>query len=58
MHQQFVKKLRPMIRSRKNDIMLEFAFWDGDHSTTKDGIYELRSYKLQPGRLLEWENQW
>jgi hypothetical protein len=34
-------------------------FWDfksEDHAA--GGIYELRSYRLRVGRLLEWEQEW
>lgn len=43
---------------------LEFAFWyttpyDQQQSAAKlSSIYELRSYLLKPGNLLEWEQQW
>ena len=47
-----------MLRERKNQIMLEFAYWDSTIPTTPGGIYELRSYVLQGGRLLEWEHEW
>eukprot|EP00842_Homolaphlyctis_polyrhiza_P006047 jgi/Hompol1/6443/HPOL_001708-RA len=55
---QFSRQLRPMLRSRENQIMLEFAFWKSSAPMTTNGIYELRSYLLQPGKMLEWEHQW
>ncbi|KAJ3102203.1 hypothetical protein HDU97_000700 [Phlyctochytrium planicorne] len=57
-YQKFLKSLRPMLRSRESQIMLEFAFWDGSSPSFKDGIYELRTYCLKPGRMLEWEHEW
>ncbi|CAB4409612.1 unnamed protein product [Rhizophagus irregularis] len=57
-HQNFVKKLRPMLQNRKSQICLEFAFWATSPPAALGGIYELRSYRLKPGRLLEWENHW
>ncbi|KAH6559726.1 hypothetical protein BASA50_004980 [Batrachochytrium salamandrivorans] len=63
LHQAFQRKLRPMLRSRENQMMLEFAFWSSaaasKASTFDDSsIYELRTYLLKPGRMLEWEQQW
>ncbi len=54
---QFQRQLRPMLRSRENQIMLEFAFWEGVQPEP-NGVYELRSYLLKPGRMLEWETEW
>ncbi|KAI8849613.1 hypothetical protein BC829DRAFT_369222 [Chytridium lagenaria] len=58
MYQKFMKDLRPMLRSRESQIMLEFAFWEGSSPSFQDGIYELRTYRLKPGRMLEWEHEW
>ncbi|KAJ3213196.1 hypothetical protein HDU67_003174 [Dinochytrium kinnereticum] len=57
-YQKFLKELRPMLRSRESQIMLEFAFWEGSSPSFTDGIYELRTYCLKPGRMLEWEHEW
>ncbi|KAL2918781.1 hypothetical protein HK105_201615 [Polyrhizophydium stewartii] len=57
-YQQFQKKLAPMLRSRENQMMLEFAFWTSSAPITTNGIYELRTYLLKPGKMLEWEHQW
>lgn len=54
----FQRKLAPMLRSRSNQMLLEFSFWDGSAPAIPGGIYELRSYTLKPGRLLEWEQEW
>ncbi|KAJ3288678.1 hypothetical protein HK104_008034 [Borealophlyctis nickersoniae] len=56
--ESFERQLRPMLRSRSNQMLLEFAFWQGSPPTVHNGIYELRSYLLKPGRLLEWETEW
>ncbi|KAJ3393889.1 hypothetical protein HDU84_000852 [Entophlyctis sp. JEL0112] len=55
---EFMRKLRPMIVSRKNQIMLEFDFWYTSEPAKLGGIYELRTYNLKPGRLLEWKSEW
>ncbi|KND04086.1 uncharacterized protein SPPG_01528 [Spizellomyces punctatus DAOM BR117] len=57
-YQAFLRQLAPMLRSRQNQMLLEFAFWQGSSPEIHDGIYELRSYLLKPGRLLEWETEW
>jgi hypothetical protein len=53
-----MKKLLPMLRSRENQIALEFAFWNASTPYDYHHIYELRSYLLKPGRMLEWEQGW
>ncbi|KAJ3090886.1 hypothetical protein HK100_007327 [Physocladia obscura] len=55
---EFMRKLRPMITSRENQIMLEFDFWYTSEPFNHGGIYELRTYNLKPGRLLEWKLEW
>ncbi|KAG0342043.1 hypothetical protein BG004_005778 [Podila humilis] len=57
-YQKFIKDLRPMLRSRDNQICLEFAFWKSRPPVALGGIYEMRTYLLKPGNLLEWETNW
>ncbi|KAG0039360.1 hypothetical protein BGZ82_008582 [Podila clonocystis] len=57
-YQKFIKELRPMLRSRDNQICLEFAFWKSRPPVALGGIYEMRTYLLKPGNLLEWEANW
>jgi len=57
-HTAFKKAVAPMLRERSNQMLLEFNFWDGSAPATPGGIYELRTYTLKPGRLLEWEQEW
>ncbi|KAJ1958316.1 hypothetical protein GGI12_004767, partial [Dipsacomyces acuminosporus] len=52
------KRLLPLLRERKSQIMLEFQFWPTHPPVTKGGVYELRSYTLKAGTLLEWEQNW
>ncbi|KAI8870242.1 NIPSNAP-domain-containing protein, partial [Ramicandelaber brevisporus] len=52
------KALRPLIVERESQIMLEFAFWPTSPPVDLGGVYELRSYTLRPGNLLEWEMNW
>ncbi|KAF9985497.1 hypothetical protein BGZ75_002944 [Mortierella antarctica] len=57
-YQKFLKDLRPMLISRDNQICLEFAFWKSRPPVNLGGIYEMRTYLLKPGNLLEWETNW
>lgn len=38
--------------------MSEFAFWPSSPPHKQGGIFEMRSYELVPGTLLEWETAW
>ncbi|KAG7530307.1 hypothetical protein FFLO_05140 [Filobasidium floriforme] len=52
------KQILPAVQSRHSQLMSEFAFWPSSPPRQNGGIYELRSYQLIPGRLLEWEHAW
>ena len=52
------QKLRPMLRNRENQIMIEFCPFPSEEPRSDDSIFELRSYVLKPGRVLEWEQHW
>ncbi|KAK4197532.1 hypothetical protein QBC40DRAFT_180768 [Triangularia verruculosa] len=54
----FEKKLRSLIRSKRSSLMQEFSFWPTTPPRQLGGIFELRSYTLHPGNLLEWETHW
>lgn len=38
--------------------MQEFSFWPTTSPRQLGGLFELRSYTLHPGNLLEWETHW
>jgi len=38
--------------------MQEFSFWPTSPPRKLGGLFELRSYTLHPGNLLEWEQHW
>lgn len=38
--------------------MQEFSFWPTSPPRKFGGVFELRSYTLHPGHLLEWEHHW
>lgn len=56
---EYLAKVRPLLRSRESDLMQEFAFWGGTAQPHNyGGIFELRTYDLYAGKLLEWEQHW
>ncbi|CAK5280630.1 unnamed protein product [Mycena citricolor] len=57
-HLQAYNKLAPFLRSRSSQLTQEFAFLPTAPPHAEGGIFELRSYQLKPGTLLEWENTW
>ncbi|KAF8602047.1 NIPSNAP-domain-containing protein [Ceratobasidium sp. AG-I] len=50
--------LRPYLVSRNHQLCQEFAFLPSSPPHEQGGIFELRTYSLQPGALLEWEAAW
>ncbi|XP_008425641.1 protein NipSnap homolog 2 [Poecilia reticulata] len=47
-----------MLLSRRNQLLLEFSFWNEPVPRPGPNIYELRSYQLRPGTMIEWGNYW
>lgn len=54
----FDKHLKTLINSKKVSLMQEFSFWPTTPPRKLGGVFELRSYTLHPGNLLEWETHW
>uniref|UniRef100_A0A7N4PRR1 Nipsnap homolog 2 n=1 Tax=Sarcophilus harrisii TaxID=9305 RepID=A0A7N4PRR1_SARHA len=54
----FRKERGNMLLSRKNQLLLEFSFWNEPVPRPGPNIYELRSYQLRPGTMIEWGNYW
>ncbi|KAF2131951.1 NIPSNAP family protein [Dothidotthia symphoricarpi CBS 119687] len=54
----FNAKLKDLIESKKTSLMQEFSFWPTTAPRQLGGLFELRSYTLHPGNLLEWETHW
>ena len=52
----------PHLQSRQHQLVSEFSFWPSspphDSGYPDGGVFEMRSYKLYPGKLLEWETAW
>ncbi|KAJ7878618.1 nipsnap family protein [Mycena leptocephala] len=50
--------MTPFLTSRSSQLSQEFAFLPTAPPHAQGGIFELRTYQLKPGTLLEWENTW
>ncbi|KAI4528887.1 hypothetical protein EV122DRAFT_257641 [Schizophyllum commune] len=57
-HVSAYNAMRPYLTSRTLQLASEFAMVPTAPPHIHGGIFELRSYQLKPGRLLEWENTW
>lgn len=55
---EFDRKLKKLIRSKRTSLMQEFSFWPTTSPRKLGGVFELRTYTLHPGNLLEWEHHW
>lgn len=47
-----------MLRSRHLQYMLQFSYWPQIKMRDPSHIYEMRSYRLKPGTMIEWGNNW
>jgi len=56
--QSYIVKAKPMIRHQDYSIVLQFPFWPLQSPETPGGIYELRSYRLNPGSVFVWKSYW
>nr|XP_039248148.1 protein NipSnap homolog 1-like [Styela clava] len=52
------KKRSHMLLGRRNQLLFEFSFWNTPEPRDGPNIYELRTYQLKPGTLIEWANSW
>lgn len=57
-HQEFVNKVGKYVKQRESQICLSFTFWGEPIIRQENNIYEMRSYTLKPGTLIEWGNNW
>jgi hypothetical protein len=57
-HAEFVDEYSKLIKRRESQLCLSFSFWDEPVPRDTKHIYELRSYSLKPGTLIEWGNNW
>uniref|UniRef100_K7G3M6 Nipsnap homolog 1 n=1 Tax=Pelodiscus sinensis TaxID=13735 RepID=K7G3M6_PELSI len=54
----FRQERSKMLLSRRNQLLLEFSFWNEPLPRAGPNVYELRTYKLKPGTMIEWGNNW
>lgn len=47
-----------LLRSRHLQYMLAFSYWPQITARDPTHIYEMRSYRLKPGTMIEWANNW
>lgn len=57
-YDEFNAKLKTLIKKKETSLMQEFSFWPTTSPRKLGGVFELRSYTLHPGNLLEWETHW
>ncbi|KXN88829.1 hypothetical protein AN958_06698 [Leucoagaricus sp. SymC.cos] len=57
-HLDAYRAMLPYLNSRVTQLNQEFAFFPTAPPHAQGGLFELRTYQLQPGALLEWENVW
>lgn len=56
---EYRQRMAPLLQHRRNWLTQAFTFWKNHLDWAKtDSVYELRTYQLQPGHLLEWERIW
>lgn len=55
---EFDRKLKSTIYQKEISLMQEFSFWPTASPRKLGGVFELRSYTLHPGNLLQWEQHW
>ncbi|XP_022902706.1 protein NipSnap [Onthophagus taurus] len=47
-----------LVRSRHLQYLLAFSYWPQIKLRGGNNIYEIRSYALKPGTMIEWGNNW
>ncbi|KAJ0173072.1 hypothetical protein K1T71_011248 [Dendrolimus kikuchii] len=52
------KERGTLLRSRHLQYLLAFSFWPNGEARGPSNIYEIRSYSLKPGTMIEWGNNW
>lgn len=55
---KLLKEQRSYLRSRHNQFMMAFSFWGHPVPVDRGSNYEMRSYVLKPGTMIEWGNNW
>jgi len=59
--QEYVKLAKErgtLMRARHLQYILAFSYWPQIEARSGGNIYEIRSYRLKPGTMIEWGNNW
>lgn len=46
------------LRKRTSQFMMSFSFWNHPQPANHNSHYEMRSYVLRPGTMIDWANGW
>eukprot|EP00111_Clytia_hemisphaerica_P008953 TCONS_00026173-protein len=57
-YQEYARNKAKWLNSRRNQICHHFGYWGEPTPRQPSHIYEMRSYTLKPGTLIEWSNNW
>jgi len=57
-YQKYAKHKAKWINSRSNQICHHFSYWGEPTQRKPSHIYEMRSYTLKAGTMIEWSNKW
>ncbi|XP_051160999.1 protein NipSnap [Leptopilina boulardi] len=57
-YQQLLKERGNFLRSRHLQYLLAFSYWPQILKRDPSNKYEIRSYSLKPGTMIEWGNNW
>lgn len=57
-HHENYKKILPLLESRSSQLCQEFLYFPTAPPHSQGGIFELRTYQLNPGTMLQWEHAW
>jgi len=56
--QKLLKERLECLRHRQTQFILPFSYWPVSEARKGNNIYEIRSYILKPGTMIEWGNNW
>ncbi|XP_074100205.1 protein nipsnap [Cotesia typhae] len=57
-YQRLLRERGNYLRSRHLQYLLAFSYWPHPGKREGPNIYEIRSYRLRPGTMIEWGNNW
>ncbi|XP_034939863.1 protein NipSnap [Chelonus insularis] len=57
-YQRLLRERGNFLRSRHLQYVYPFSYWPEAVKREGPNIYEIRSYRLKPGTMIEWANNW